>query len=430
MTVGHAWAEASPAVRARARWLLTARESQVTPAGLYNVWLYMAGRGAGKTRAAAEDMAYYGMVRPGSRLAIVAPTYADARDTCVEGESGLLACLSREDVRSWNRSLGEMVLRNGTRYKLFSADEPERLRGPQHHRAWCDELAAFRYPESWDMLQMGLRLGAHPQTVVTTTPRPTQIMRDLLARDDVYVTRGTTWDNAANLAPVALEALRRRYEGSRLGRQELEGQLIEDVEGALFSQEWIDASRVSEPGAWLQRTVVGVDPAEGGGGSEQAYTVCALGGDHQLYVMESVAMREPVATFARRCIEATARCEGEMVVEKNHGGAWLREVLESEQRHMGVVVPVRMVSASVGKRVRAEPVAALFQQGRAAMVGVHEELEAQLTSFADPGDPSDRLDSMVWAISDLSRGGVGQSGPAAEPWNAGGALAGGAIAWS
>ncbi len=222
-TATELFAEATPAEFARAEWLIRARPAQLTPPGDWNVWLFMAGRGAGKTRAAAADMAYYGFTHPGARMAIVAPTYADARDTRVEGESGLLSCIPPEEVKLWNRSLGELVLRNGARYALFPAVEPERLRGPQFHRAWCDELGSFGYPAAWDMLTFGLRLGERPQAVVTTTPRPTSLLRSLLARDDVIVTRGTTWDNAENLAPAALESLRRRYEGTRLGAQELEG---------------------------------------------------------------------------------------------------------------------------------------------------------------------------------------------------------------
>lgn len=403
------WAEARPGPRARARWQLLARPSQLTPGGVWNVWLFMAGRGAGKTRSAAEDMAYFGLTRPRSRLAVVAPTYADARDTCVEGESGLLACLPHEEVQLWNRSLGELILRNGSRYKLLSSDEPERLRGPQFHRAWCDELAAFRDFATWDMLQMGLRLGAHPQTVVTTTPRPVSVIRELLDRRDVVVTRGTTWDNAANLAPAALEALRRRYEGTRLGRQELEGLLIEDIEGALWRQAQIDECRVSElphpVGGWRQMPVVGLDPSDGNDdGAEHALAVVGLALDNDLYLLESDGMRCTPYAFCQEALDVAVRHRARIVVERNHGGQWLVEVLERALKDRGVRVPYKSVHASQGKRTRAEPVAALYEQGRVHHVGEHPELERQLTTFTGAaGETSpDRLDALVWAASEFT----------------------------
>jgi len=422
-----AWASARPGVRRRARWQLLARQSQLTPTGRWNVWLFMAGRGAGKTRSAAEDMAYYGRTHAGTRLAVVAPTYADARDTCVEGESGLLACLDREEVRTWNRSLGELVLKNGTRYKLFSSDEPDRLRGPQHHRAWCDELASFRDFETWEMLMMGLRLGEQPQCVVTTTPRPVRVVRELAERDDVVVTRGTTWDNAANLAPAALESLRRRYEGTRLGRQELEGLLIEDVEGALWRRAWLEEGRVFElphKHFWQGPPRIGVDSADGlQHGDEQAYTVAGLSSDHRLYVVESEGMRVSIDAFAGEIIDVALRHKGVIVLEVNHGGAALEQVFEVAMRHREVTVPVRVVRASESKRTRAEPVAMLYEQGRVSHVGEFAELEDQMTSFTGaPGERSpDRLDSLVWALSEFTGYTFGPPPPddqdQAVPWD-------------
>jgi phage terminase large subunit-like protein len=193
--------EQRAALTARSDWLATARPDQITPDGNWNTWVILAGRGWGKTRTGAEDAAWAGLSNPGWRIAVVAPTSADARDTCVEGDSGLMSILPREAVQTWNRSLGELILINGSRYKCFSADEPERLRGPQHHRAWADELAAWRYPEAWDQLMFGLRLGDHPQAVVTTTPKPSPLVKALVAAGTSKVTRGSTFDNAANLAP-------------------------------------------------------------------------------------------------------------------------------------------------------------------------------------------------------------------------------------
>ena len=214
------------ALGARQRWRDLARPNQLTPVGKWLVWLMLAGRGFGKTRSGAEDVTWYAQCNAGSRIAIIAPTYSDARDTCVEGESGILSILPKECIDTWNRSMGELVLHNESRFKLFSADEPERLRGPQHHRAWADELGAWRYPETWDQLLFGLRLGSDPRAVVTTTPKPTALIKALAKAKTTKVTRGSTFDNAANLAPNALAQLKAKYEGTRLGRQELMAEIL------------------------------------------------------------------------------------------------------------------------------------------------------------------------------------------------------------
>ena len=221
----------------RATWeaVLARPEQLPTTDNEWSVWLYLAGRGAGKTRTAAEWIVWQALTQNWTRWAVIAPTFGDVRDTCAEGESGLIPILHQYGaLEYYNRSTGDIKLTNGSRIKLFSADEPDRLRGPQHHGAWCDELAAWRYPETYDQLQFGLRLGEHPKTVITTTPRPIPLIRQLTAKTDgtVRVVRGSTFDNAANLAPSALVELQARYNGTRLGRQELYGEILDDVEGA------------------------------------------------------------------------------------------------------------------------------------------------------------------------------------------------------
>jgi len=231
--------------RRRTDWHLLARPDQLPPVGDWLIWLILAGRGWGKTRTGAE-FTKTRVRTPEMQWAVVAPTFADARDTCVEGPSGLLSVLPPAEVKTWNRSLGELLLVNKSRIKLFSADEPDRIRGFNGHGSWCDELAAWRYPDAWDQLQFALRLGTHPQSVVTTTPRPTKLVRDLVARPTgVHITKGSTFDNAANLAPAALAEMKARYEGTRLGRQELEAELLTDVPGALTTLAELDAGRVS-----------------------------------------------------------------------------------------------------------------------------------------------------------------------------------------
>lgn len=345
------------------------------------------------------------------RIAVVAPTYADARDTCVEGESGLLGVLPKRLLKTWNRSLGELETVNGSHIKLFSADTPERLRGPQHHFAWCEELAAWEYPETWDQLQFGLRLGERPRVVVTTTPKPTLLIKQLLTRADCHVTRGSTFDNAANLAPAALEQLRLRYEGTRLGRQELYAEVLEDIEGALWSRGMIETSRGVGPYAY-KRVVVGVDPS-GGGGSEQGIVVAGLGKDGRFYVLDDRSCLLSPDGWGRRVVDAYHEHTADRVVgEGNFGG----DMVEHTIRTVDPNVSYRKVTASRGKRLRAEPVVALYEQGRVTHVGRFGALEDQMCSWVPDADyeqaSPDRLDALVWAITELM---TGRSGTDAAP---------------
>lgn len=418
-----AWGSAPVAVRNRARWELQTRfpedrPEQRPPDGEWSVWLFMAGRGAGKTRAAAEDLVHYAYTHPGSRLAVVAPTFADARDTCVEGESGLLACLDREDVVDWNRSIGELVLHNGTRFKLFSGDRPDRLRGPQHHRAWCDELAAFRYPETWDLLVPAMRLGDHPQIVVTTTPKPSsKVLKGLLERagEDVVVTRASTFDNAANLAQSAVEGLRRLYAGTRYARQELYGEMIDDVEGALWTWTMIDSNRYGLPTEGASRTVVAVDPAATSteGADEtgivaatcfsrampfpKANLVAGEAVDHY-FVRADRSGRFSPREWATEAIELYHELKADRIVyERNQGG----EMVKATLRNIDPNVPLRGVWASEGKKTRAEPISALYETARVHHVEPFVELESEMTAWV-PGEPSpSRMDALVWALTDL-----------------------------
>lgn len=338
---------------------------------------------------------------------MVAPTIADARDTCVEGESGLLSVLPTDDVTLWNRSIGEMELRNGSRIKTFSADAANRLRGPQAHGAWCDELAAWCDPDAWDQLQFGLRLGAHPRVVVTTTPRPTPLVRGILAEPDTVVTTGSTFDNSANLAPSALAKLRRKYEGTRLGRQELAGEVLDDMPGALWTWAMLDACRASHRPE-MQRVVVAVDPSGQGAdghGDSIGIVVAGLGVDGRGYVLADRSCDMSPAGWGRRAVDAYHEFGADRIVaERNFGGAMVEHVIRTADRSAAY----REVTASRGKVVRAEPVAALYEQGRVAHVGALPELEDQMCAmgsngYAGAGSP-DRLDAAVWAITDLMLG--------------------------
>lgn len=394
-------------------WSRHARPEQLAPDGDWLVWLILAGRGWGKTRTGAEWVKDRALAEPGTRWAVVAPTYADARDTCIEGESGLLSVLPADRVETWNRSLGELVLTNGSRIKLFSADEPERLRGPQHHGAYCDEIASWRYPDAWDQLQFGLRLGDHPRTVVTTTPKPVRLVKALAARPDVVVTRGSTFDNAANLSAAALTELRNRYEGTRIGRQELYGELFEDTPGALFDPAVIAEHRVGVTPD-LARTVVAIDPAVTSGEDADLTGIVAAGvtdpgwcphcgpletGVRHAFVLADRSCRETPMGWCRTAIDLHDLLAGDRVIaETNNGG----DLVETTLRSVDQSVPFRKVTATRGKRVRAEPVAALYEQGRVHHVGVFAELEDQLCSWTpDAGGSPDRMDALVWALTDL-----------------------------
>lgn len=384
-----------------------ARREQLPPEGDWSTWLLLAGRGFGKTRSAAEWLAWRALRLPGSRWAVVAPTFADVRDTCLEGESGLLSVLERYGVlrgrNPYNRSMGEVFLENGARVKAFSGDEPDRLRGPQHHGAWVDELAAFKYPDTWDQLQFGLRLGQLPQTVVTTTPRPVGVLRKLLLRTDgtVVVSRGSTFDNRANLAPAALAELLARYDGTRIGRQELYGELLEDVLGALWSAEGLNECRVdSAPD--LVRVVVGVDPAVSDTGDETGIVVAGRDARGEGFVLEDASLRGTPDVWARKVVEVFDRHLADaVVVEVNQGGQMVAEVLRTVRPSL----PIREVRATKGKLTRAEPISAMYEQGRVHHVGKFLELEEQMVTWSPAaGKSPDRMDALVWAFTELLHG--------------------------
>jgi phage terminase large subunit-like protein len=259
--------------------------------------------------AAAEWLAWQAIKNPRTRWAIVAPTFTDARDTCAEGPSGVVSILREYGVlETYNRSIGEIVLTNKSRIKLFSGQEPDRLRGPNFHGGWFDELAAFVYPDAWNQYQFALRLGEHPQTVVTTTPRPTKLIKDLMSREAVTVVRGSTFENAANLAPSALAELRLRYEGTRLGRQELYGEIIADSEGALWNRDQLEQGRVSEAPPFA-RVVVAIDPAVTSGeeSDETGIVVAGVTNDGHYYILEDLTLRASPDGWARVAVNAYHR---------------------------------------------------------------------------------------------------------------------------
>ena len=395
-------------------WTFWARPEQLAPLSEWHTWMILAGRGAGKTRCGAEWVrrCVCGPTPLGggvySRLALVAETAADARDVIVEGPAGLLAIHPGDFRPKFERSKRRLTWPNGAVAMLYNATEPDQLRGPQHEAAWCDELAKWRYArETWDMLQFGLRLGERPQQVITTTPRPIPLIREFLAREGqgVAVTRGSTYDNRANLAPGFFKSIVKRYEGTRLGRQELNAEILDDIPGALWTRAMLDAARVA-PAALpaMQRIVIGVDPAAkaskgGDKTSETGIVVAGLGEDGRGYVLDDLSCRLSPAGWARKVAAAFDRHSADaIVVEINQGGAMVETVMRAERAGL----PLRPVRASRGKTVRAEPIAALYEQGRVAHAGAFPALEDQMvlfTPFGIEGDgAADRVDALVWAL--------------------------------
>ena len=381
------------------QWAELAREEQKPPGGDWSTWLYMAGRGAGKTRAGSEWV--HQQVRDGARrIALVGATAADCRDVMVEGESGLLATASPMDMPLYEPSRRRLTWQSGAIATTYSAEEPDRLRGPQHDAAWCDELAAWRYGAAWPMLLLGLRLGGKPRALVTTTPRPTKLVKELIAQPTTVVTRGSTYDNRANLAESYMEQIVKRYEGTRLGRQELMGEIIEDVEGALWTLMMLDELRVDDAPD-LERVVVGVDPAVSShqDSDETGIVAAAIGVDGEGYVLADRSCKLSPDGWARRAAGLYHELQADHVVcEDNQGG----EMVAFTMATVDPSVPVKLIRASRGKRLRAEPIAALYEQARVHHLITMDELEDQMVSFTgDAGGADDRVDALVHALSEV-----------------------------
>lgn len=378
-------------------WPALARPEQLAPPGDWRIWLVKAGRGWGKTRVGAEWVRQ--QKETVGRIALVAPTAADARDVMVEGESGLLAVSPPGDRPHYEPSKRRLTWANGAIATTYSADEPDRLRGPQHGAAWCDEVAAWRYPDAWDMLMFGLRLGTDPRVCATTTPKVVALMKAIQADPHVIITRGRTLDNAANLATPFIDALLRKYQGTRLGRQELDGEDLEDSPGALWLRATIDTLRVVRAPA-LARVVVGVDPAitSEEESDETGIVVDGLGEDGHGYTLDDLSLRGSPDAWGRAAVTAYHRHRADLVVaEANQGGEMVRHVIHTVDPN----VPVKLVHASRGKHTRAEPIAALYEQARFHHVGSFPALEDQQCQWQPGMKSPDRMDAHVWAATEL-----------------------------
>ncbi len=385
-----------------------AHENQLPPNGEgWRTWLMMAGRGFGKTRAGAEWIFRLANARPGVRIALVGATIADARSIMVEGVSGLLSVARHNRRRlNWEPSLGRLKWPNGSEAQLFSGDNADGLRGPEHDFAWCDELAKWREADdAWMNLQFGLRHGSRPRALVTTTPRQgMRLLQQIDANPLTITTRGRTSDNI-NLDEKVIEVLTATYGGTRIGAQELDGELLTDVEGALWTSEVIEKARANAPDGF-DRVVVGVDPPAGAGHGSDAcgIVVCGSAGE-KLYVLEDASVRglSPEG-WANRVAAAAARWDtSQVVAEANNGGAMVESVLKVAD----LGLRVRLVHASRGKCARAEPIALKFETGKGFFAGEFPELEAELGGmiagggYEGAGRSPDRADAMVWAMTVL-----------------------------
>ena len=388
------------------RWPLIARHNQNPPDGLWTAWILMAGRGFGKTRTGAEWVRSQVESGRAGRIALVARTPAEIRDTMIQGPSGLLNICPPWAMPEYESTKKKLTWPNGATAFLFSSYEPDQLRGPQFDAAWCDELASWKYPrDTWDNLAFALRLGLDPRCVVTTTPKPIALLRELVARPDVHVTRGTTYDNEDNLAPSFYSSIRSRYEGTRTGRQEIHADLLDQSEDALWQRQWIDDSRVKSAPDSLVEVVVAIDPAVSSNprSDETGIVVAGVDSDKRCYVLADGSGRMTPNTWAERAIALYDKHSADRIIgETNNGGDLVQEVLRTASG--GNIFRFLAVNASRGKYARAEPIAALYEQGKVHHVGTFPELEDQMCTWTPkgPADASpDRMDALVWAVTQL-----------------------------
>lgn len=380
-----------------------ARPDQIAPDGDWDIWLCLAGRGWGKTRTGAEWVKEQVEANTAGRIALIAETAADARDVMV-GE--ILRIFPRLDRPTYTKSNRCVTFENGAKAFTYNAVEPDQLRGPQHDAAWLDELAKWKYArETFDQAQFGLRMGDHPRQIITTTPRPIELIKSIVSGGEgkVHVTRGSTMDNRANLAASFMDRIQRKYAGTRLGRQELNAEILGDLPGALWRQSTLDTYRVSDAKE-IGRTVVAIDPAVTNTEDSDEHGICVagIGPDQTGYLLEDASMSGSPNEWAAAAIAKSKEYGADgVVVEVNQGGDMVAHVLRTIAPALNIIE----VRASRGKHVRAEPIASLYEQGRIRHVGQFPELEGQMTQMTTQGyegDGSpDRVDAMVWAMSEL-----------------------------
>jgi phage terminase large subunit-like protein len=380
-------------------WSWHARPNQFIPPGVWINWLILAGRGFGKTRTGAETVRTWVKYYPYVNL--IGATTDDARDIMIEGESGILAICSKDERPVYKAHKKLIEWPNGARSLVFTADEPERLRGKQHCKLWMDELAAWRYPEAYDQAVFGLRLGDNPQSVITTTPKPTKLVKEILYSKTTFVTKGSTYDNKSNLAGAFLQQIISKYEGTRLGRQELNAEILDDNPGALWKRSQLDALRVKTHPT-LRRIVVSIDPATTSNpdSDETGIIVVATGTDGHGYVLDDISMRGTPEEWARVAVNAYHQWKADRIIgEANNGG----EMIETLLRMVDKTVSYKAVHASRGKITRAEPISALYEQGKCHHVGSFPVLEDQMCDYdaKTMKYSPDHMDALVWGFTEI-----------------------------
>lgn len=386
-------------------WQFWARPKQLLPPGAWENLVVCAGRGFGKTRMGAEAVREWAKT-PNTLIALVGRRLDDVRWTMIEGESGILACCAPYDRPLYEPGNKRLVWPNGSQAFCYSAERPDQLRGPQHHKAWCDEYAAWRFlKDTWDNLQFGLRLGELPQTLITTTPRPLPALIELIKQDGTELVQGKTSENAANLAKSFIRTLVRAYGGSKTARQEMDGEILDATEGALWTMAGIHQSYVNAIHCKHRRAVVAVDPAaeDGTDNDETGIVVVLLGSDGLGYVVEDLSGRYPPETWGALACEASSRWDADIVIEINTGGQMARRCITASAREMGIRPTIHTVRAKSGKKVRAEPAATLYAQRRVKHIGSFPKLEMQMISYVphlEKRSP-DRLDALVYALIHL-----------------------------
>jgi phage terminase large subunit-like protein len=381
-------------------WRVMGRRAQNPEVEDWFLWIILAGRGWGKTRTGAQWVHRMAWKNKRARIALVAHTAADGRGVMVEGESGLLGCAPPWFRPQYEPSKRLVTWPNGAQAQLFSAEEPDQLRGPQATHAWCDELAKWKNEETWDNLMFALRLGQRPQCVITTTPRSLPLLQQLVKRSDAIVSQGHTFENEQNLAPSFLQYMKERYEGTRLGRQELSAEILRDVAGALWSRDMLESCRIGHVDPASLRIVIAVDPATSHHAKSDETGIVVAGWDGKRgYVLQDASGRYSPEQWAQKVLSLYETHKADRIVaETNQGGAMVSQILRTHAPHL----PIQTVHASKGKTARAEPVAALYEQGKIHHVGTFPTLEDQMCTFTGLGKSPDRLDALVWAITALA----------------------------
>lgn len=402
-------------------WSFWARPNQLAPAGDWFTWLILSGRGFGKTRIGAEWVIHRAKNGPYFPIALVGQTKADVRDTMIEvGESSILKVSPPWFKPEYEPSKRRVTWPNGMIATVFSGDEPDQLRGPQHGSAWIDELAKFQYPkETWDNLVLGLRLGEKPQAVATTTPRPIPIIKELSADSETRITVGSTFENVGNLSPIFIREVLKRYQGTRLGEQELYGKIMTDTPGALWSRDLLEKHRVKKSPPGFVRIVVAVDPgaSTGEGANHTGIVANGLDAARHGYVLADASCKKKPAGWGEAVVRLYDSLNADVVVaEVNQGGDMVEHVVRSAAKDLhskgerkSPEIAFKAIRATKGKYTRAEPISALYDQGRVHHVGLFGELEDELCTWVPGEDSPDRLDAMVWGFSYLMLGATAES---------------------